>query len=218
VTKLTKAEAVKIIYECAVLYNDNLLGKNVLFLTTKDDKAAAFEALFMSQNYMHLTGVKSILKSEVFFQAAYNNRLSTNDIAFASDGTTEQKMIILPRLMNIHLLARMIGDYDGLKPLLIADKFAGTVAMAMGFINVNGTYIPNTALKMDVRDITTQATRRKVAAIFVKSHRDVLYSQLTYAAKGVTVDDENLQQIINEKVDTQKLTASFPIPKKHVSG
>ena len=208
----TKTEAVKIIHDCAVLYRNNLAGKSLLFVTTRNDDAAAFEAVFFPRNYMHLTGVSSRLKGDLFYQAAVGNRLSTNDIMLSADGKTEQKLVVLPQLMNIHLTARMVGDYDNSKPLLIADKFAGTVTTAMGFININGLYIPRTALKVDMREVTTQATRLRIAAIFIKPRNADFYKRLTYIAKGMTIDDAVLALIIQEKVDITNLTADFPIP------
>lgn len=210
----TKTEAIKIIYDCAVLYNKNLSGKNVLFLTEHNHKSDYFETLFMPHNFMHLTGAKSRLNGELFFRAAVNNRLGINDITLATDGTTDLKLDVLPQLMNIHLLARMVGDYENVKPLLITDKLTGTVTMAMGFVFANHVYIPNSALKKDIRDITSQATRQKVTAIFVKPRQNDKYSTLTYIAKGLTIDDDILQPVLREKVDMQNLTAAFPIPKK----
>ena len=76
--KRTKAEVVKIIHDCAVLYGKNLEGKSILFIATLNGVAVGYEALFMSRNYMHLTGVASHLKGDLFYQAALNNRLSVN--------------------------------------------------------------------------------------------------------------------------------------------
>ena len=209
----TRIEALRVIFECAVLYNDNLAGKNVLFITTTpDNKTAGFETLFMPHNFLHLTGISTKHNAELFFRAALNRRLSVNDISLALDGTTDLKLDILSKLMSIHMTARMIGDYDNSKPLLITDKFAGTIAMAMGFTQINGFYMPNTALKMDLRQITEQATRRKVAAIFIKPRNADYYKRLTYIAKGMTIDDAVLALIIQEKVDITNLTADFPIP------
>ena len=160
-----------------------------------------------------LTGISSKLNAEQFFRAAINRRLGEKDISLSTDGTSDLKLDILPKLMNIHISARMVGDYDNSKPLLITDKFAGTTTMAMGFVQINGIYIPNTALKKDVREITSKATRRKVAAVLIKARSDVLYKRLTYLAKGLTIDDALFKPVIREKVDTQKLTAAFPIPK-----
>ena len=211
----SKVEAVKTIHECAVLYDKNLSGRNVMFITVNDNKATFFETLFQPNNFLHLTGVKTNLNSEFFFKSALTQRLSPSSISFDHGGTAEIKLEILHKLMSIHILARMVGDYDNSKPLLITDKFAGTVTMAMGFINVNGIYVPNTALKMDVRDITTQATRRRVAAIFVKLRGDAIYTQLTYIAQGMTIDDAVLATILQEKVDKLNLSADFPVLRTH---
>lgn len=212
--KRTKLDALKTIHDCAVLYGNNLEGKNLLFITTHDSNAMYFESLFMPRNYLHLTGVASPLKGDLFYQAAKNNRLGIDDITLAPDGKTEQKLDVLPQLMNIHLTARMVGDYDDSRPLLIADKFAGTVTMALGFINIDGFYVPRTALKVDVRDITAHATRRRVAATLVKPRNDALYKQLTYIANGMTVDDDTIAPILHERADMQNLTAAFTIPRR----
>ena len=210
----TKKEAVGIIHKCAALYNENLSGKNVLFVTIgKDSNVACFEALFRKQNFMHLTGVKSNMNSEFFYKAALNQRLSPSNISFDSGGTSELKLEALSQLMSIHTTARIVGDYDNSSPLLITDKLAGTVTMTMGFVKVNDVYIPNTALKKDLRDISAQATRRKIAAIFTKPRNKTLYENLTYIAKDLTIDDDNLASVLSEKIDKNTLTATFPIPR-----
>ena len=212
--KITKTDAIKIIHDCAVLYGKNLSSKNVLFICTHDGNADCVETLFMPHNFMHLTGVGARVNSDQFFRAAIDNKLSQTDITLKQNGITEQKLNVLPQLMSIHITARMVGDYDNTMPLLIADKFAGTVTMAMGFVNVNGLFIPKTALKKDVRDITTVTSRRKVIAIFVKHRRDPEYTRLTYMAKEMFIDDDLLQIVLRNKVNMQKLTSDFPIPIK----
>jgi len=207
-------EVIRIIHNCAVLYSNNLLNKTVLFVTAGESKADCFEALFRPENFLHLTGVKTNLEASLFLYTAINRKLSPSSITFDVSGTARIKLEILPRLMSIHVLARMVGDYDNTKPLLITDKFAGTVTMAMGFAYINGLYIPNTALKLDVRDITSKATRRKVAAIFVKPRGDDLYKRLTYIAKGMTIDDDIFASMLRENIDIENLIADFPIPRK----
>jgi len=201
----TNEEAIKIIYKCAIEYKNNLSNKCVLFVTVTDSKATSFEALFLPQNFKHLTGAASHLSGADFFDLAVRNRLSPNDITLANDGTTDLKLDVLPQLMNIHRTARMVGDYDFSRSLLVADKVAGTVTAALGFVQSKNLYLPKTALKADVRDITIQSTRRKIAAVFVKRRGDELFSHLTYIAKGMTMRDEILASILREKVDTQNL-------------
>ena len=210
----SKHKAIGIIHRCAVLYKENLSDKNVLFITADNGVVAYFETLFQPKNFLHLTGVRTEMSSEFFFKAALNQRLSPSNISFDPGGTAELKLEVLPQLMSLHKIARMIGDYDKSRPLLITDKFAGTVTMAMGFVKTdNDIYIPNTALKKDLRDITTHATRRRIAAIFVKRRNDIKYEYLSYIAKGLTLDDKILQPILCEKVDMQKQNPNTAIPK-----
>jgi len=198
---ISKEKAVGIIHNSAVSYDKNLSGKNVLFVTADIYKPSYYEMLFLPQNFLHLTGMRTSLNSEAFYRAALNKGLSPSSIEYDPGGTSELKLEILPQLMTIHTTARMIGVYDNSRPLLIADKFAGTVTMAMGFVCINGLYIPNTALKIDVRDITEKATRHRIAAIFTKRRADSLYNQVTYIAKGITIDDEVFTSILRAKVD-----------------
>jgi hypothetical protein len=201
----TKDDAIIIINNCAAMYKENLADKNILFVTVQGDEILSFEAIFRPSNFMHLTGVSSRLDGDRFFQAAISNRLGAKDITLSPDGKTELKLEVLPQLMNIHKIARMVGDYDNTMPLLVTNKFAGTVTMAMGFINKNGLYIPNTALKKDLREITERATRRRVAVIFVKPRMSIKYKCLTYLSKDIDINSDNLIAAINEKVDMQNI-------------
>ena len=207
---ISKVDAVRVIFKCAKLYNENLSGKNVLFISQTDSKAECFETSFSPANFLHLTGVKANNRRERFFDAALNERLSPDDITFESGGTTELKLTILPQLMSIQNTARMVGDYDNSRPLLVADKFAGTVTAAIGFHNANGIYIPKSALRVDMRDITIKATRRKVIAILVKPRNEALYTQLTYIAKDMSIEDEIIASIMREKVNLQELVTTVP--------
>ena len=117
-----KEEIIRIVNKCALEYKENLSHKNILFVTTTVNESASFEALFLPQHFKHLTGVKSRLGGADFFDLAVRNRLSPNDIVLTDDGIVELKLDVLPQLMNIHITARMVGDFDRSKSLLITDK------------------------------------------------------------------------------------------------
>ena len=127
----TKREALRIIHSSALAYKENLVHNNVLFLTLGASEATHFEAAFLPRNFLHLTGVKSELTSIDFYDLALRDRLREQDFHIAIDGTTDKKLDVLPSLMNIHITARMVGDYDFSQSLLVTDKLAGTVASAM---------------------------------------------------------------------------------------
>jgi len=212
----SKEEAIQIISKAAIEYKKNLSNKIVLFITSMGDTLNYFEALFLPQNFKHLTGIRSKHSGADFFNLAVRNRISPNDIVLANDGTTDLKLDVLPQLMNIHITARMVGDFDHSKSILVTDKIAGTVTAAMGFKKTKELYLPNTALKKDVRDVTAKTTRQRVIATFIKHRNENLYKHLTYIAKGVFIDDDILSLIVQEKVDSVGLAADSPIPRRAV--
>jgi hypothetical protein len=209
----TKSDALSVIYKCAEQFNVNLANRNLLFVGVAESKAICFEALFLPQNFLHLTGLRTNLAGGVFFQAAIALRVSVGEIGFAKDGTTEMKLDILPRLMNIHTTARMIGDFNQENSMLVTDKLAGTVTAAMGFKeDENGFYFPNTALKTDLR-LVTKRPQQRVTAILVKDIHSDKYSKLTYIARGLSIDDDILKPVLVLKADMQNLTADFEMPR-----
>lgn len=209
----TKKEALAVIHSCAVAYEENLAHKNLMFVITHGDKASFFEAGFLPRNFLHLTGVKTKYSSVDFYNMAVKNKLNEDSIQLTSDGIANKKLSILPALMKIYLTARMAGDYDYSKSLLVTDKLAGTVTAAMGFRKNGSVYVPNTALNTDLRDIVHRPVQ-KIAVMFVKPKQDEKYTNLTYIAKGVTIDDAILQAVLKEKTDLENMTAAFPIPRK----
>ena len=121
-----KQEALRIIHNSALAYKENLVHRNVLFLTLSDNTALAyFEAAFLPRNFLHLTGAETKLSSVDFYDLAIRDRLREKDFRFAVDGTTDKKLDVLPALMNIHVTARMVGDYDYSSSFLVTDKLAG---------------------------------------------------------------------------------------------
>ena len=190
---MKKEEAVNIITSCAKQYNKNLENKTFLFVynENKSDKTVKLlETIFLPRNFLHLTGVK-ILNSDVnssdFYKRCLAGQLSPSVFDFYENGTTEMKLSVLPQIMNIHKVARMLGDYSSAKAVLMTEKIVGTITACLGFVYDGKFYIPNTVLKEDIRDITT-VPQKRVLAIFQKEIKEQYYSYHTYLAKGITLD------------------------------
>ena len=107
--------------------------------------------------------------------------LSPADFDMPQDGITETKLSILPQLMQLHRCAKMIGDYDNTRPLLYTEKLAGNISACLGFTREKDYYIPNTALREDIRNISVSPTKQ-VLAIFKKDAKQELYTTLCYTA------------------------------------
>jgi hypothetical protein len=208
----TKEKAISIIHKSAIEYNQNLINKNVLFLYTHNNKYDYLECSFTNNNFLHLTGVETDVEPMQFYNAALNNKISVNDFDFKSDGTTELKLSVLLKLMNIHKVGRMIGDYNYCGRWLVADRLAGTTTSVMGFIKDNNYFYPSSILKENLSNISKKPYS-KIIASFIKSQKEELYNELCYAIKDHELITEKALKLIEDKIDFKNLNASFEIPE-----
>lgn len=187
---MKKEAAIRIISSCAKDYQANLENKNLLFVFGTSKNPQSFETIFSPRNFLHLTGVKinaqQINNSSDFYIKALKQVLQPTDFSFAADGTTEKKLSILPQVIRIYHNAKMVGEYNSIQSLLYTEKLAGTTVSCLGFVFDNGFYIPNTALKEDIRKITHRPQQRMLA-IFRKDVESNCYQELCYKAKGIDV-------------------------------
>lgn len=193
----TKEDAIAIIASCAKAYQENLVNKSLLFMCSdKHNNITCIEFTFNSNNFLHLTGLKPkafitksgrkhILNATEFYNRCLDRKLRTAEFDFATDGTTQLKLDVLPALVNKCLSAKMIGDYNSFSPKLYTEKLVGNVSACMGFVKTNptGKYVPNTILKVDIRNYTTNTTR--VIAVFRKNEEEKTYYECTYAAQNI---------------------------------
>ena len=195
---MKKEEAIKIMSDCAKRYHDNLEGNNVLFLYGSPQCPEYFEVSFLPRNFLHLTGVEltgSRFTSSVdFYDRCLKGRLNSSDFTMPPRGMAEVKLTVLPQLMSIHKTAKMVGDYNGTKPVLVTDKLAGNVFACMGFVLDKQYYMPNTALKNDIRDLVGQ--HKRVIATFRKPIRSTAYTELCYVAKGIDLTKASLPEVV----------------------
>ena len=176
---------ISVITECAKRYAENLCNRNLLFFYRRGKVQERLEVAFYSRNYSHLTGViHTGISSELFYTYCLNNRLDARKLQMAPDGTTVLKLSVINALMRGDLSARMIGIYDGSRPMLYTEVLAGGVKGCIGFCkDKNGIFVPNTLLKGDIRDISQECFR--VECILRKAVQDKEYTDVVYTAKGV---------------------------------
>ena len=204
---MKKEAAIKIITECAKAYRENLANKNLLFLFGTSRTPEYFEASFLPRNFLHLTGVKlsaRLSSSTDFYDLSLRGQLSPADFDMPQDGITETKLSILPQLMQLHRCAKMIGDYDNTRPLLYTEKLAGNISACLGFTREKDYYIPNTALREDIRNISVSPTKQ-VLAIFKKDAKQELYITLCYTAKKIDISVVKLPDSLKQKLGPQVL-------------
>lgn len=200
---MNKVEALNIISNCAKLYEENLVNRNLLFIYGSPRHPEYFESLFLPRNFLHLTGVKlkeSIKSDTGFFSMVRKNEIGYNDIILDRKEIIERKLTALPSLMNIHNTAKMVGLYDSSRPLLNTDVFAGGVKTCLGFVDSsNGYFVPNTALKEDIRKLTKKPQQR-ILAVFRKRTNDKIYQEVCKTAKGIVLEDINFPSELKDKI------------------
>lgn len=183
----SKDKAISVAIKCAKEYKENLLGRNLLFVSmNKHKQISCIEVLFEARHFQHLTGLKtskSNISATDFFDRCIDKRLSPEDIEFADDGTTTKKLSVLPSIVKKNLSASMIGDSIGGHPKLITDKMAGSVTACIGFVNdsVTGRYVPNTVLSGDIRQNVT--TTNRIILTYRKQTSEKRYNEIVFATK-----------------------------------
>lgn len=198
---MTKRDAIRTIIECTRLYHENLEGQNLLFIFGIPQKPEFFETVFLPRHFLHLTGVRTKLSSSDFYDRCLKNRLAESDFSMPRDGTAEMKLTVLPQLMRITRTAKMIGDYDSSKSQLFTEKLAGGVSACMGFVCDNRFYIPNTALREDIRNVTTKPQKR-ILAIYRKAIKEPQYGELCFLQKGLDISELHLPNDLLKKVES----------------
>ena len=109
---------------CAAEYKKNLVNRSLLFLCIdKSKNTYCMEVTFDITNFQHLTGLKtdrSGINAAQFFNLCINKRLSLEHFDFATDGTTELKIRVLPIIVRKNLSANMLGNaYPALEGAVI---------------------------------------------------------------------------------------------------
>lgn len=191
--KFTKKEAVSIAISAARAYRDHFVGRRILFLMTdKHRHVFSLEVGFDASNFHHLTGLTLTDRSLShldFYNRCISGRLKEADIGFAANGTTHQKLSVLPLVFrNPNLSASMMGTYNESHPLLYTEKLVGGVKFALGFRDVTGRgdYVPDTLLEGDIRDQVREAFR--IIAAYRKDPGEEAFTQCIYKAKKIEYD------------------------------
>ena len=204
---MDKDAAIRIITACAKLYDDNLKNKNLLFFFDDGWNGVAYiETLFLRRNYLHLTGViqsGTRMRATDFYDISLRGQLSPSHFDLHKDGSSDLKLSVLSTIMSIHKTAKMVGDYNMTKSLLITEKIVGTVTACLGFVRENDYYLPNTVLREDIRDVT-RSPQRRILATSLKKSNDTVYSEISYLAKDFTIGSLVLPDEIKKKVKIQE--------------
>ncbi len=222
---MNKKRAIQILTKAAGLYHANLENQKILFLYGIPSEVRkqlqegggsvssikSYEVVFQRFNFQHLTGVQinreNVASANHFYEKCLDNRLMENDFNLAKDGSTEQKLDILERMMGIKKNVTMIGEFTDRGPRLYTEKAAGNVCGCIGFVKDYNTNlnVPNTLLKKDIRDVIASSVQN-VYAVISKDYKAEKYSILEKSDKEFNIKSCIFTEEIERILEKEKFT------------
>lgn len=196
------------IIKYARLYNENLNNKRTMFIYCDTYGAhQAIEVLCRSANYLHLTGVKTNLQANVFFNRAMGGSLSSKDFEIGNLHGVEKKLYALESIVSLHKNPTMTGDYNNSKIHLTADKIIGTEKFCLALKHdtkrdcyvPNGIYVPVSSLQDRISALVSGKPTR-ILAVFQKSQSDKEYSVISYIANKTDIRQLRPPRVYGEQV------------------
>ena len=107
------------IIQAAQAYKEHLAGKVFLYVYGND----FFEVVFQTDQFLHLTGVGSMLGARDFYQKAKNSTLSTGQIFFDKRHPYRVAKKKLPCLLVLHELTNSLVIISKDSPVAICNSF-----------------------------------------------------------------------------------------------
>ena len=198
--KYDKKMAVNIIINAAKNYQEKLQDKTFLIIYQNGCKVDKVQVEFRDNHFLHLTGVKTKLSAQRFYEKCLNRKLSDKEIELDCKGKAQQKLSVLPFLHELLYHNCMIGTFINSGIYIKADYFVGNTkaVLSVGFRFGKRVDFPVTLYKEDVRKLS-QPTN-KVLAIFIKNYNQKNYKQYTYLSKGQEINKLLLEEDIKELV------------------
>lgn len=105
-------EYISIITDCAKGFEEVFLDKNYLIIYKDDTNAyRSVETIAYKSNYLHLTGVKTKLSKNEFFDKSISSRLSESEIFIDKQSNVDKKMKVLGNAVSFPYTAKMTGYF-----------------------------------------------------------------------------------------------------------
>lgn len=180
--------AIKIVTNAAKEYEKRLNNRHFMVVYQEGEENKTVQFGFRDMNFLHLTGIETTLKAKQFYRACLEHKLAEREIINFTKGKTQQKLAVLPYLVDVLYNNCMIGYSINNGMYLQADYFVGNTkaVLSVGFRFGKTVDYPVTLYNGDVREMISPVC--KVLAIFSKVYNDEKYTKCTYLSKGQQID------------------------------
>ena len=182
--KLNKNLALDIMIKAAKEYDVKLKGNHFLIVYQENGKYLTNSIGFKEYNFLHMTGVKTRLSAQQFYNACINGKLSVNQFEIDNAGKVAQKLQVLPYLSNLLYDKCMIGNFINSGIFIETDYFVGNtrVLISVAFRNGKTVDYPVSLYREDIRKLSKPTN--KVLAVFKKKFNDINYTDCIYVAEN----------------------------------
>lgn len=99
--KYSKKIVLKIILAAAKEYNEKLNNRHFLIIYQEGAETKSVCVGFRGTHFLHLTGVKSRLSAQHFFENCLDGKLSEKEFEIDDNGKVQQKLEVLPYLSDL---------------------------------------------------------------------------------------------------------------------
>ncbi len=132
---MTHDKVIEIIVCAAENYRDYLQDKNFLIVYQEKQRVKTAQVEFRDNHFLHLTGVKTKLSAQRFYEKCLSKKLSPTEIELDKSGKTRQKLMVLPFLHELLYNNCMIGTFINSGIYIRADYFVGNTkaVLSVGF-------------------------------------------------------------------------------------
>jgi len=204
---------------CAEIFDKELNNRNLLFVVQNEKRIDFIETCFEAERFQHLTGLTYKNKtgevdSLAFYELCVDKSINQTDLYIKKSKSVREigdKLSALRETAALHKTARMVGDYNNNGIALKTDKFAGSVSACIGFIPIGKFYVPNTNIKVDIRDKINYPM--PILATLRKNIGDEKYTEITHVKKGLDFSTVTLpEEILAKLSDEAKTALKQPLP------
>lgn len=129
------------IVRCSKLYKQNLTLYDYLIISESFKINDFYLIDCKCENYMHLTGVRTTLKSMDFFNKCIDGSITTSDFICSMDkhikGTVRRKLKVLDNMVNIFSGKELFFEENFEKNKVICSLATSDLSCTLGFIGKN---------------------------------------------------------------------------------
>jgi hypothetical protein len=172
------------VIEASVAYESNYVLVDYLVVYGKDDKYSHVKIQAEKDNFLHLTGIMTNLKPNIFLEKCFTGTLIVSDINIPSTkieeksykGTLRRKINVLKDFTN-GIDSSYVIQENFVKNRVVCTIASTNLNLTIGFINTGNCLRPKSLISGDELDFTK---KQNIFSILKKNRENLLYENIVF--------------------------------------